>query len=63
MASYLTTATIGQFDLRAYSDTLSDGRTIRYWDALDPDLFEPVATRAPASSSPSRRRPTPRTSG
>ncbi len=34
MASYLTTATIGQFDLRAYE---ADG--IRYWDALDPDLF------------------------
>ena len=38
MASYLTTATIGEFDLRAYK---VDG--IRYWDALDPDLFDPVA--------------------
>jgi hypothetical protein len=38
MASYLTTATIGEFDLRAYK---VDG--IRYWDAVDPDLFDPVA--------------------
>jgi hypothetical protein len=35
MASYLTTATIGEFDLRAYE---RDG--IRYWDAVDPDLFD-----------------------
>ena len=35
MASYLTTATIGQFDVKAYR---ADG--IRYWDALDPDLFD-----------------------
>jgi hypothetical protein len=34
MASYLTTATVGEFDVRAYRE---DG--IRYWDALDPDLF------------------------
>ena len=34
MASYLTTATIGEFDIRAYR---ADG--IRYWDAFDPDLF------------------------
>ena len=38
MASYLTTATIGQFDLRAYTE---DG--IRFWDAIDPDLLEPLA--------------------
>ncbi len=34
MASYLTTATIGQFDVRAYR---AEG--IRYWDAIDPDLL------------------------
>ena len=40
MASYLTTATIGEFDLRAYR---RDG--IRYWDAIDPDLFTPITPR------------------
>ena len=40
MASYLATATIGEFDLRAYRE---DG--IAYWDAIDPDLFD--ADRAP----------------
>jgi hypothetical protein len=40
MASYLTTATIGEFDLRAYR---RDG--IRYWDAIDPDLFVSPAPR------------------
>jgi aminopeptidase N len=34
MASYLTMMAIGEFDLRAYRDS-----GIRYWDALDPDLF------------------------
>jgi hypothetical protein len=38
MASYLTTATVGQFDLHSY---LADG--IKFVDALDPDLFDPVA--------------------
>ncbi len=38
MASYLATATIGEFNLHAYGA----GR-IRLWDALDPDLFTPVA--------------------
>jgi hypothetical protein len=38
MASYLTTATIGEFDLDAYE--VDD---IEYVDALDPDLFDPVA--------------------
>ncbi len=38
MASYLATATVGEFDLRAYRQG-----GIRYWDALDPDLFDPVA--------------------
>jgi hypothetical protein len=40
MASYLTTATIGEFDLTAYR---KDG--IRYWDAIDPDLFTPIVPR------------------
>jgi aminopeptidase N len=34
MAPYLTTATIGEFDLRAYR--VGD---IQYWDAIDPDLL------------------------
>jgi hypothetical protein len=38
MASYLTTMTVGEFDLRSYK---VDG--IKYWDALDPDLFAPTA--------------------
>ncbi len=38
MASYLATATIGDFDLRAYR-----AGGVRIWDALDPDLFDPVA--------------------
>ena len=40
MASYLTTATIGEFDVSAYR---RDG--IRYWDAIDPDLLTPPAPR------------------
>jgi Peptidase family M1 domain/Peptidase M1 N-terminal domain len=40
MASYLTTATIGEFDLDAYR-----AGGIRYWDAIDPDLFTRVAPR------------------
>jgi hypothetical protein len=44
MASYLATATVGQFDLRAYEGTISGGKTIRYWDAIDPDLLGPVAS-------------------
>jgi hypothetical protein len=36
MASYLATATIGEFDLSAYEEG-----GIRFWDALDPDLFDP----------------------
>ncbi|WP_138758077.1 M1 family metallopeptidase [Modestobacter altitudinis] len=37
MATYLVTLAVGEFDLRAYE---VDG--VRYWDALDPDLFSPV---------------------
>jgi aminopeptidase N len=46
MASYLATATMGQFDLRRYRTP--DG--LRMYDALDPDLFtEPVDPTDPAS--------------
>jgi len=34
MATYLVTLAIGEFDVRDYE---ADG--VRYWDALDPDLF------------------------
>jgi len=34
MATYLVTLAIGEFDVREYE---ADG--VRYWDALDPDLF------------------------
>ena len=40
MASYLTTATMGEFDLRAYR---ADG--LRFWDAVDPDLYVPITPR------------------
>jgi hypothetical protein len=35
MASDLTTATIGQFDLRAYR-----AKSVRLWDAVDPDVLD-----------------------
>ena len=38
MASYLTTATIGEFDI-----TRTRANGIRYWDAVDPDLYAPPA--------------------
>ena len=38
MASYLATATVGKFDITDYR---KDG--IRFYDAIDPALFEPVA--------------------
>jgi hypothetical protein len=41
LASYLTTATIGQFDVHAYR-----AGAIRYWDAIDPDLFTRTAPRS-----------------
>ena len=44
MASYLTTLAIGTFDLKAYRRA-----GIRYWDAVDPDLYLPPA--APRSGS------------
>ena len=40
MAPYLATATIGQFDVRAYTNN-----GIRYWDAVDPDLLTPRRAR------------------
>ena len=40
MASYLATMAIGEFDVNAYSDN-----GIRFWDALDPDLFARVVPR------------------
>ena len=39
MASYLTTASVGQFDLRRYQH-----RGIYMLDAVDPDLFGPTGT-------------------
>ncbi len=39
MASYLATASIGHFDLRAYT-----ANGIKIWDAIDPDLFIPPVT-------------------
>ena len=44
MASYLTTATIGEFEINAYKKN-----GIRFWDAVDPDLYEPPA--APRTGS------------
>ena len=38
MATYLATINVGEFDLDDYS---ADG--VDYWDAIDPDLFDPVA--------------------
>jgi hypothetical protein len=38
MASYLSTAAIGEFDLRAYKEG-----GVRYWDAIDADLLAPPA--------------------
>jgi hypothetical protein len=44
MATYLATATVGKFDLRA-----SRHGSIKLWDAVDPALYEPLA--APLSGS------------
>jgi len=49
---------VGEFDVRAYRE---DG--IKYWDAVDPRLYEPNAPPAPESSSRSPSPRTPRTSG
>ena len=58
MAPYLATATIGEFDLRAYEQ---DG--IRFWDAIDPDLFDPVAVPRTGEQYAMSQRPSRRTSG
>ena len=39
MVTYLAAMAIGEFDVRAY-----ETGGIRYWDAIDPNLLEPVAT-------------------
>lgn len=39
MASYLATANIGEFDLRAYRE-----KGVRFWDAVDPDLSAPFGS-------------------
>jgi hypothetical protein len=57
MASYLTTATIGQFDLRAYQRG-----GIRYWDAFDPDLFDEAVPRTGSQYALSLRVATPEAS-
>ena len=44
MATYLATATVGKFDLRA-----SRHGNLKLWDAVDPALYEPLA--APKSGS------------
>ena len=41
MASYLATASIGEFDIKSYE---ADG--IAYWDAIDPDLLTRPAPRS-----------------
>lgn len=56
MAPYLTVLAIGEFDLRSYR---ADG--LRYWDAVDPDLYakagpqtgEAATVSRPAEMSPS----------
>ena len=40
MAPYLVGMGIGEFDVRAYRQA-----GIRYWDAIDPDLFTPLSPR------------------
>ena len=51
MASYLTTATIGEFDINAYKKN-----GIRFWDAVDPDLYEaPAAPRTGSQFAISQR--------
>ena len=45
MASYLATATVGEFDLNSYRS-----KGISFVDAVDPDLFDPVATPTTGSN-------------
>ena len=59
MASYLATASVGEFDLRAYKH-----EGIRFWDAFDPDLFDPTgAPRTGTQFAISQVEPARRTSG
>jgi hypothetical protein len=44
MASYLATVDVGEFDIHAYRD-----HGLRYLDAVDPDLYDPIA--APSTGS------------
>jgi aminopeptidase N len=50
MASYLTTASIGKWRINAYQR-----KGIRFWDALDPDLFDPVVPRTGSRFALSQR--------
>jgi len=45
MASYLTTVDVGEFDLNAYRD-----RGLRYLDAVDPNLYDPIAAPTTGTS-------------
>jgi aminopeptidase N len=47
MAPYLAVLAIGEFDVRAY-----EVAGIAYWDALDPDLFTPLASPVPVEPVP-----------
>ena len=40
MASYMATASMGEFEIRAYKEN-----GIRFWDAVDPDLYTPFEPR------------------
>lgn len=57
MASYLATATIGDFDVHSYK---ADG--IKYVDAIDPNLYTPPVTPLTGSQLWSRRPQISRTS-
>ena len=53
MASYLATASIGQFDVTSYSRA-----GIRYWDAIDPDLSASVVPQPTSGSGYAWSQPT-----
>jgi peptidase M1-like protein len=59
MASYLTTAAIGQFDLRSYRGTITGGKTIRSGMRSIP-ISARSRSRAPVTGSPSRNKASPR---
>ena len=58
MASYLATVDVGELDFDGYRKA-----GLRYLDAVDPDLYDPVAARPRAAGSPCPRRRTCPTSG